>query len=282
MVKQNTITMKQPELGQRILEWRKAKGLTQEELVERCNINVRTIQRIEAGEVTPRAYTIKTILEVLEVKPEDIPLEPGNEDKKATTQTSQWLQWAYIAGIVYLIFVVVESVIDVYIFFENPKLSTALGYAYTFIKLSVIALSVVFLGGFYKLGDKLDQPMLKVIAVLLIFLIAAFSIEDVASYWLKSDLILSLILRSVVSGIVYLFFAIPLLQLSKTRGSVYLIAGALGILTGISFLSVIFALPGLVLLTIFEIVLVVLLYKEYTAKIPLKTFSVSPPHQVFN
>lgn len=38
--------MKQPELGKKISELRKAKGLTQEELVEKCNLNVRTIQRI--------------------------------------------------------------------------------------------------------------------------------------------------------------------------------------------------------------------------------------------
>ena len=43
--------MKQPQLGHKILELRKAKGLTQEELVEMCNLNVRTLQRIEAGEV---------------------------------------------------------------------------------------------------------------------------------------------------------------------------------------------------------------------------------------
>ena len=65
MVNKNIHTMKQPELGKRILELRKGKGLTQEELVEQCNINVRTIQRIEAGEVNPRSYTVKLILEVL-------------------------------------------------------------------------------------------------------------------------------------------------------------------------------------------------------------------------
>ena len=65
MINQNIHTMKQPALGKRISELRKEKGLTQEELVEQCNINVRTIQRIEAGEVNPRSYTIKTILEVL-------------------------------------------------------------------------------------------------------------------------------------------------------------------------------------------------------------------------
>ena len=57
--------MKQPYLGKKVLELRKAKGLTQSELVEKCNITIRTLQRIESGEVTPRAYTIKAIFEVL-------------------------------------------------------------------------------------------------------------------------------------------------------------------------------------------------------------------------
>ncbi|MBN2611129.1 MAG: helix-turn-helix domain-containing protein [Bacteroidales bacterium] len=58
--------MKQPELGRKILELRKAKGLTQDELVEKCNISVRTLQRIEAGEVTPRSYTVRIIFEALD------------------------------------------------------------------------------------------------------------------------------------------------------------------------------------------------------------------------
>jgi transcriptional regulator with XRE-family HTH domain len=41
--------MNQPELGLKIAELRKAKGVTQEELALNCNINVRTIQRIETG-----------------------------------------------------------------------------------------------------------------------------------------------------------------------------------------------------------------------------------------
>jgi len=46
--------MRQPELGKKIVELRKAKGLTQEELVAECNLNVRTLQRIESGVVMPR------------------------------------------------------------------------------------------------------------------------------------------------------------------------------------------------------------------------------------
>ena len=57
--------MQQPNLGKKIAKLRKAKGLTQEELVEKCNLSVRTLQRIEAGEVTPRSYTIKLIFSVL-------------------------------------------------------------------------------------------------------------------------------------------------------------------------------------------------------------------------
>jgi transcriptional regulator with XRE-family HTH domain len=53
--------MEKPEFGTKLIEVRKAKGLTQEEVAEKCNVTVRTIQRIESGVVKPRAFTIKTI-----------------------------------------------------------------------------------------------------------------------------------------------------------------------------------------------------------------------------
>jgi len=58
--------MKQPELGKKIIELRKQKGLTQEDLAARCYINVRSIQRIEAGEVIPRLSTLNILTEVLD------------------------------------------------------------------------------------------------------------------------------------------------------------------------------------------------------------------------
>ncbi len=57
--------MKQPDLGKRIAEARKAGGWTQEQLAGRCNINVRTLQRIESGSVAPRSYTIRILSDVL-------------------------------------------------------------------------------------------------------------------------------------------------------------------------------------------------------------------------
>jgi transcriptional regulator with XRE-family HTH domain len=59
-------TMNQPELGMKVAELRQQKGLTQEQLAERCEVSSRTIQRIECGEVDPRAYTLHCLGEALE------------------------------------------------------------------------------------------------------------------------------------------------------------------------------------------------------------------------
>ena len=58
--------MKQPELGLKVAELRLVKGLTQEKLAEMCEVSSRTIQRIESGEVDPRAYTIQCLNTALE------------------------------------------------------------------------------------------------------------------------------------------------------------------------------------------------------------------------
>jgi transcriptional regulator with XRE-family HTH domain len=57
--------MEKLDFGKKLIDVRKAKGLTQEEVAEKCKITVRTIQRVESGLVQPRAYTIKTISDVL-------------------------------------------------------------------------------------------------------------------------------------------------------------------------------------------------------------------------
>jgi transcriptional regulator with XRE-family HTH domain len=54
-------------IGNYIKEKRVQKGMTQEELALKCDITVRTIQRIESGEVDPRSYTLQAIASALEV-----------------------------------------------------------------------------------------------------------------------------------------------------------------------------------------------------------------------
>jgi uncharacterized Tic20 family protein/DNA-binding XRE family transcriptional regulator len=57
--------MNQPYLGQKITELRQLKGLTQEQLAEKCEVSARTIQRIESGEVDPRSYTLQCLSQAL-------------------------------------------------------------------------------------------------------------------------------------------------------------------------------------------------------------------------
>lgn len=60
--------IQQPELGRKIANSRKARGLTQEELALKCNVDVRTLQRIESAQVMPRVYNAKLIFEALEIE----------------------------------------------------------------------------------------------------------------------------------------------------------------------------------------------------------------------
>jgi uncharacterized Tic20 family protein/DNA-binding Xre family transcriptional regulator len=58
--------MKQPDIGQKVAELRQQKNMTQEKLAEYCEVSTRTIQRIESGEVEPRAYTRNNLSNILE------------------------------------------------------------------------------------------------------------------------------------------------------------------------------------------------------------------------
>jgi uncharacterized Tic20 family protein/DNA-binding Xre family transcriptional regulator len=58
--------MKQPDIGLKVAELRAQKNMTQEKLAEYCEVSTRTIQRIENGEVEPRAYTRNSLSNILE------------------------------------------------------------------------------------------------------------------------------------------------------------------------------------------------------------------------
>lgn len=66
-----------------VKEGRLAKGYTQKELSELSNISIRSIQRIENGEIIPRSYTLKTLSEILGLSFEDIQkAEPAALEEK--------------------------------------------------------------------------------------------------------------------------------------------------------------------------------------------------------
>ncbi|MCX2839843.1 helix-turn-helix domain-containing protein [Salinimicrobium sp. MT39] len=76
--------MKKQDFREKLIEVRKARGLTQEDVAKKCKVTVRTIQRLESGQVTPRAYTIRTISENLGISY----FETSNNDVKNKEQQS--------------------------------------------------------------------------------------------------------------------------------------------------------------------------------------------------
>jgi transcriptional regulator with XRE-family HTH domain len=70
-------------LSQKISAARNKKGITQEELAGLMKVSVRTIQRIESGESTPRKYTLKAVAEALDLLLEELSSE-SVDDKEET------------------------------------------------------------------------------------------------------------------------------------------------------------------------------------------------------
>ena len=65
-----------------IREYRKKKGLTQEQLAERLSISTRQLQRIEKNETKTSIETLNRIREVLNISDEDIVKILKQEKKK--------------------------------------------------------------------------------------------------------------------------------------------------------------------------------------------------------
>ena len=80
--------MKQPTLQENLLYQRKLKGYTQDELAERTTVGVRTIQRIEKGEVQPHLQTVKLLAVGLGVDVEDLIVL---EDPKEEPVSRKWM-----------------------------------------------------------------------------------------------------------------------------------------------------------------------------------------------
>jgi uncharacterized Tic20 family protein len=87
--------MNQPDLGLKITECRQQKGLTQERLAEYCEVSTRTIQRIESGEVEPRAFTRNSLSNILE-------FDFGKEN---TNNQSFWLALLHMSSVVCIVFI---------------------------------------------------------------------------------------------------------------------------------------------------------------------------------
>ncbi|WP_340153857.1 helix-turn-helix transcriptional regulator [uncultured Marivirga sp.] len=254
--------MKQPELGHKIQNWRKAQGLTQEELVEKCNLNVRTLQRIEAGEVLPRSYTVKSILEVLKVDFSELNLKEEQKNQLSVLLESKrsFLKWGAIVGIIYLCLSFVEGFME--IGFYDESMSDVSGLNYSLVKIGVMLSFAFFYYSFFLIGKALNDDFLKISALFMIALIVISNINDIAVFYsgyLSVETLL--IMRSVIFGIGYLLLGTAFALKQKSLGTLSLVTGIFGIVSGLGFVSILLAIPALFTLTVFEILMLVMIFK---------------------
>jgi transcriptional regulator with XRE-family HTH domain len=91
-------------IGQTIKDARIRKGLTQEELAEKTDISIRTIQRIESDEVDPRSYTLSTLARVLDLNYEELvnnKLTPSEVNRQHDENV--WLPLLHMSGLFVLL-----------------------------------------------------------------------------------------------------------------------------------------------------------------------------------
>lgn len=92
-------------IGLKIKELRIKKGMTQEELAEKTELSARTIQRIENGEVDPRAYTLQMIAKALEVDFSLFTECESDLDKETKIENDKnWLGLIHLSGLFCLFF----------------------------------------------------------------------------------------------------------------------------------------------------------------------------------
>ncbi|WP_310993521.1 helix-turn-helix domain-containing protein [Aequorivita marina] len=256
--------MKQPELGKKISELRKQKGFTQEELVAQCNINVRTIQRIEAGEVTPRSFTLKTILDALGESLENLEEKEVSPFKNFDVSEIKtyiiYLKAAWICGIIYFLSGFVEFAVDYARFYEDELLIPK--GAYISMKFIVLLSFIYFLWGFVLSGKFLKNYLLKIGAFFLMGTSILFYGYDMVSLYFEPfyvDYVSTA--QSFFFGIGGIVFGLALMRLKEPMGKIPEIAGGFEVVSGILFTLVFLGGLGLLFLIPAIILQIILLYK---------------------
>jgi transcriptional regulator with XRE-family HTH domain len=272
--------MQQPELGKRLTALRKERNLTQEELVEKSHVSVRTIQRIEAGEVLPRMITIRILLKALGENYESFSTKQNQvmETQKSILPTNHrnTLLVATLAGAVYLVAEIILGTMDIAWFTDNRDWGFRMNAIYASLTIVMIVSFALFARGFIALSTVFENSLLKVAAYLFVVVtagkgildISSLSVENIESIWIFYAVI------AVVMGAVGIVFGISLIRLQDGMGELARIAGILEIIIGCLLVTVVLFFITYVILIPTVVVEIIVLYRgyEYLSK-PIETTS---------
>lgn len=269
--------MQQPDLGKRLTALRKEKNLTQEELVEVSHVSVRTIQRIEAGEVLPRVSTVKILLTAMGKSHEQFfnPKEDVMQNQPTPQFNRSPLLISVIAGTIYLIVEIILSAMDFAWLTKKSDWDQWISFVYIGLTISMIIAYTLFMWGFIKLSTVFENGLLKAGSCLMMIAVLAMGIMDISTLWAEDTegLGLPYMTASVVVGSLTLIFGIGLIRLQDGMGELSRIAGVLEIIIGSALITVILFFIGYVVMIPAVIVEILVLYRgyEYLSKSEVQT-----------
>ncbi len=245
--------MKQPELGIKINEIRNQRSITQKELSESCNIDIRTIQRIESGDVTPRMSTLKLIANVLSC---DMSFFNGDNQENSDYISHKVLLALFVLGITYFIsWVLFSPIIPKNNFLLSINLFIGIIYTVT---------GVLFYFGFYNLGSFHKNIILKISSIIIMICIPLFLVTLlISSKYSFAEHINKLTI--LLMGINSIIFGISLLKIKNQLMNWYKITGVLQILIAPFFIIPlsITSIIGFWLSIPFILLLLSIVYLEY-------------------
>lgn len=261
--------MQQPELGRRLAALRKERNLTQEDLVEKSHVSVRTIQRIEAGEVLPRMVTVKILLETLGESYESFSTKQTQvtetQKGKLPTTNRNTLLIAVLAGAVYLVSEIILGTMDIAWITDDRDWGFRMNAIYTSLTIVMVISFALFARGFVALSSVFENTLLKVAAYLLVIAtvgkgtldVSSLSVEEIESVWIPYAVI------AVVIGALGIVFGISLIRLQDGMGELSRIAGILEIVMGCLLITVVLFFITYVILIPTVIIEILVLYRGY-------------------
>lgn len=258
--------MHQPELGRQLAALRKQHNLTQEELVEKSHVSVRTIQRIEAGEVVPRISTIKILWRALGAEyTSSTPTTPSMNTPHSPElhRQQQQLLLAVIAGALYLVIDISLMALELSWLSAGSR-NESLRWIYIGLSLAMGVSYFLFARGFLLLAQLFENGLLRVAAVLMTLSIAAGAAIDIWLVDLPMDkLSVPYTVLALAVGICSLVFGIALLRLQDGMGGLAKVAGVLEVIIGCTLITVVLFFIGVVVAIPATVVEILLLYHGY-------------------
>ena len=244
--------MNQPQLGIRISELRKKKAMTQKELADACNVDIRTIQRIESGEVVPRMYTIRLLSNALDADINDF----NGEAVQQNIELHKQIRWSFIAGIVFSINCI-PVILNIITKSFDPFMHG------TIIMIHIITF-VLFSRGFYLLGKQFNNEIITISSFLSMILLPLLNMMDLLNPYFGFGLIPTVFTAVCINAII---FGASLLIEAKRRTDLkiyYKVAGITTIIQSGLFLSLnlTIIIVGLIISIFCNIILVMILYTE--------------------